>query len=141
MSHDSSSAQVGIGPTDAEIEAWAVRERHRREQWARGPTPEQTALWAIRERERRTFEQAQLSGLRGGSRARNSPLRWWLRDIQLACIGALRLAVNTSLSDAIHYLAEQGSITSDGHVSRASATRPPRAASPGPNCGSVVTRA
>jgi len=91
MSRDSSSVQVGIGPTDAEIEAWAVRERQRREQWARGPTPEQTALWAIRERERRTFEQAQLSGLRGGSLARNWPLRWWLRDIQLAGIGALRL--------------------------------------------------
>ena len=44
---------VDVGPSDAEIEAWAVRERQRREQWLSGPTPEQAAVWAARERERR----------------------------------------------------------------------------------------
>jgi hypothetical protein len=104
MSHEGSMPDLGIGPTDAEIEAWSAREHRRREQWTHGPTPEQTALWALRERERRTLAQHQLAPAPGGSLARG----WPLRELQLAAMGALGLAVNTSIRDAIEYLVQTG---------------------------------
>jgi hypothetical protein len=94
----------GIGPADGEVEAWALRERQLREQWVRGPTPEQTALWALRERERRVLEHEKLASPNRGA----MPLARALREVQLASIGALRLAVNTSIRDAVEYLVQAG---------------------------------
>jgi hypothetical protein len=122
VTDDLAVPHVGGAPTDAEIEAWAMRERHRREQWARGPTPEQTALWAIREHERRTFAQGQPAVSRGGSLVSVWPIRRTLRDIRLAGIGALRLAVNTSVRDTFDYLVRMG-LDWEDEVSRRSETR------------------
>jgi hypothetical protein len=92
-----------VGPTAAEVEAWASRERNRREQWALGPTPEQAALWAVRERERRTVSRSteNLPAPRG-------LLRRTLRDFRLAGFGALQLLINTSARDAVEYLVQAG---------------------------------
>jgi hypothetical protein len=94
-----------VGPTPAEIEAWADRERHRRQQWALGPTPEQAAVWAILERERRTFERRQA---RPPSRTPIRLIRHALRELQFAGVGALRLLVNTSAGDVVDYLVQAG---------------------------------
>ena len=99
---------AGTGPTDAEIEAWALRERRRREQWARGPTPEQSALWVLRERERRIIEHEALATPTHGAGVRWWPLERTLREVQLAGIGALRLVVNTSIGEAVEYLVQAG---------------------------------
>ena len=108
MQHERSTLETGIGPTEAEIEAWATRERQRREQWVRGPTPEQTALWAVREHERRSVQQQQLAAPRGSSGERRWLFRRSLREIQLAGMGALQLALNTSIKDAMEYLVRAG---------------------------------
>ena len=92
-----------MGPTAAEVEAWASRERRRRDQWALGPTPEQAALWAIRERERRT-STLERQDLPGPTRL----MRRTLHDVGLAGIGALRLLINTSARDAVGYLVQAG---------------------------------
>ena len=42
---------------EAEIEAWAERERQRRRAWLEGPTDEEKRAWAQRERRRRLREQ------------------------------------------------------------------------------------
>jgi hypothetical protein len=44
---------ASIGPTDAEIEAWAERVRLRRQAWVDGPTDEEKHEWQRRERMRR----------------------------------------------------------------------------------------
>lgn len=108
MAHDPSTLRPGLDPTDADVDAWAARERRRREQWAHGPTPEQAALWAVRERERRTFEQEPLSPPHAGPPARGWPLRRRVFEVRLAAMGALRLAVNMSMRDAIEYLMQVG---------------------------------
>jgi hypothetical protein len=51
-----SGAALDFEPSDAEVEAWAARERERRQAWLRGPSEAQKAVWAERERERRRVE-------------------------------------------------------------------------------------
>ena len=46
-----------LGPTDAEVEAWAQQERERREAWLHGPTSAQKSDWAVRERGRRLADR------------------------------------------------------------------------------------
>jgi hypothetical protein len=42
-----------LEPGEAEVDAWAERERRRREGWLGGPTAEERAAWIQAERERR----------------------------------------------------------------------------------------
>ena len=44
---------IMLDPTDEELDAWAERERQRRQAWLKGPTAEERAAWAQRERMRR----------------------------------------------------------------------------------------
>lgn len=74
-------------PTQAEIDAWAARERARREAWLSGPTEEERAAYARRARQRRladTFDEGEERiehGVRQGLR--------YGRDTQLAAEGAM----------------------------------------------------
>ena len=102
-------------PTDAEIEAWAERERRRRQQWAQGPTPEQAALWATLEHERR---RARRGGTRGG-------LPSMRRSLALCAAGGLRLLLTTSVHDVLEYLVEEG-LEWEEQFSRGSRYRPGR---------------
>ena len=78
-----------LAPTQAEIEAWAAREKARREAWLRGPTDEERAEYARHVRQRRladTFdigEQKLENGVRQGLR--------YGREGQLAAEGAMYL--------------------------------------------------
>ncbi len=98
MTEQSPSRYDDDFPTDADVEAWTSRERHRRQQWAQGPTPEQAALWATLERERRLAE-------RGDARRRQPRLG---RALRLCAAGALRLLLTTSVHDALEYLMLEG---------------------------------
>ena len=44
---------AGLGPSDDEVEAWAERERRRREEWVAGPTEEEKLEWSRSQRRRR----------------------------------------------------------------------------------------
>jgi hypothetical protein len=83
------SAPNLLEPSEAEVEAWAERERRRREEWLSGPTAEERAAWVQRERERR------LTGLRAGPASDATDLaRRTLRPVreaQLAAEGAVSL--------------------------------------------------
>ena len=76
-------------PTQAEIDAWAARERQRREAWLNGPSEEERAEYAQHLRHRRlasTFDQGEAriaDTVRMGVRAG--------RDTQLAAEGAVAL--------------------------------------------------
>ena len=78
-----------LAPTQAEIDAWAAREKARREAWLRGPTDEERAEYAHHVRQRRladTFdigEQKLENGVRQGLR--------YGREGQLAAEGAAYL--------------------------------------------------
>jgi hypothetical protein len=80
---------VDAAPTEAEIEAWAAREKARREAWLRGPTDEERAEYAQHVRQRRladTFdigEQKLENGVRQGLH--------YGREGQLAAEGAMYL--------------------------------------------------
>jgi hypothetical protein len=83
------SQAVLLEPSAAEVDAWAERERKRREGWLSGPTAEERAAWIQGERERR------LASLRSAPapdatglvrRAQRS-----LREAQLAAEGAMSL--------------------------------------------------
>lgn len=52
--HDDS---FDLGPTDAEMEDWAVRVRRKREAWVAGPTDEEKRRWARRESRRRQLDE------------------------------------------------------------------------------------
>jgi len=77
-----------LGLTEDELNAWAERERQRREAWLQGPTAEERAAHARQEYERRL---AELEGRDAGSpeRARGRHLR--PREARLAAEGALSL--------------------------------------------------
>ena len=76
-------------PTQAEIDAWAARERQRREAWVNGPTDEERAEYAEHLRHRRlasTFDEGEAritDTLRTGVR--------YGRESQLAAEGAMAL--------------------------------------------------
>jgi hypothetical protein len=77
-----------LEPSEAEVDAWAERERRRREGWLSGPTAEERAAWVQRERDRRlaSFEPAPAPGAGLVRRAQHS-----LREAQLAAEGAMSL--------------------------------------------------
>ncbi len=81
------------GPTQAEIDEWAERERRRREAWLNGPTPEEREAYAQRERERRQAE-ANAATARANELARRS--RRYARESQLAAEGAVSLMTRWS---------------------------------------------
>jgi len=88
-----------IGPTEKEVEAWATRERQRREQWSKGPTPEQAALWASRERDRREAEFGQSTNTGPPTAPEQSILEavGAVRNVKLAAEGAWSLLFKASL--------------------------------------------
>jgi hypothetical protein len=73
--------------SDEEIEAWAARERERRQAWLEGPTEDERAAWARSERARRRAE------LRLQARASEVARlgRHYGRKGQLAAEGALSI--------------------------------------------------
>jgi hypothetical protein len=78
-----------LEPSEAEVDAWAARERQQREGWLGGPTAEERAAWVQQERERRLASlkpepAPDATGL--GRRAQRA-----LREAQLAAEGAMRL--------------------------------------------------
>ena len=103
-----SDEQLGDGPSDVEIEAWATRERQRREQYLKGPTPEQAALWASHERERR------IAGLNAASNSVHAELapvqsiQGYMRAAQLVAEGALSLLLRLSVQDVFDHLVQAG---------------------------------
>ena len=78
-----------LEPTQAEIDAWAARERKRREAWLNGPSPDERAEYAKRLRQRRlsdAFDEGETrieEGVRLGVR--------YGRETQLAAEGALNV--------------------------------------------------
>lgn len=78
-----------LEPTEAEIDAWATRERRRREDWLKGPTEEERAEYAQSIRQRRLAEAFDESERRIGDVARKG-LRMG-RETQLAAEGAMRV--------------------------------------------------
>ena len=86
-----SAERLSIDPTDEEVEAWATRERQRREQWSKGPTPEQAALWASRERDRRIAEDEDPPEPSNHEAGRAT------RHVQLAAEGAWSLLFKASV--------------------------------------------
>ncbi len=82
---------ASLEPTQAEIDDWAARERHRREEWLKGPTDEERAAYARRIKQRRlaeTFEEGEArlaESLRMGVH--------YTRETQLAAEGAIALMI------------------------------------------------
>jgi hypothetical protein len=75
--------EFAVGPTADEINAWAERERKRRQEWMAGPTADEKLAWARREKRRR---------LRGTPRWREArvgfpPDERTLSDLELALEG------------------------------------------------------
>ena len=58
---------MALGPTDAEVEAWAERVRLRRQAWVDGPTQEERHEWAERERARRATRMEYEGEARSGN--------------------------------------------------------------------------
>jgi hypothetical protein len=84
---------MALGPTEAEIEAWAERVRLRRQAWVDGPTDEERHDWAEREQARRMarLEYEAESRSASGDRARFDPYQERLR-LQRRYIREARLA-------------------------------------------------
>lgn len=82
-------ATPALEPTEAEIDAWAERERERRQAWLAGPDDDERAGYAKRLRQRRlaeTFDEGEFrlqEGMRQGLH--------YGREMQLAAEGALTL--------------------------------------------------
>jgi hypothetical protein len=89
-SADAAMGQPGVPePTEAEIDAWAARERQRRESWLKGPTDEERAAYAESLRERRLAEAFDEGERRIGDVARMGVRMG--RETQLAAEGAVRI--------------------------------------------------
>src|SRR3954447_19729544 len=95
-------------PSDAEIEAWAARERARRQQWLSGPTPEQAAVAMSREREGAEARLARAHAKRGSALDAGRLVQHSLRTVLLATEGAMSLLANTSLRDVRERLTQAG---------------------------------
>jgi hypothetical protein len=115
---DPSTADVG--PTDAEIDAWAQQERERREAWLRGPTQAQKSDWAAREHTRRLAE----GGLKSAA-SRLAPgenpmflMQRYAREAQLAAEGAMSLVFSLSVRDVFDQLVQAGRDWEDEYTSR-----------------------
>jgi len=97
-----------LDPTDAEIEAWAERERQRRQQWLSGPTPEQAAVAAIYEHERGEPPIEQAYDTSDDDFDPSRVVQRLVRTTQLAAEGALSLLLHFSLSDVRERLVHAG---------------------------------
>jgi len=109
-----------LGPTDAEVDAWAQQERERREAWLRGPTQAQKSDWAAREHTRRQAE----TGLRSAA-ARLAPgesplflMQRYAREAQLAAEGAMSMAFSLSVRDVFDQLVQAGRDWEEEYTSR-----------------------
>jgi hypothetical protein len=85
---DSSDGDKHFAVSDADVEAWAERERKRRAQWAEGPTEEEKRAYARRERWRRgDTARSRRSDLSEGRRV----VERVQRDSALALLGVAAL--------------------------------------------------
>ncbi len=111
-----------IGPTDAEVDAWAEQERERREAWLQGPTEAQRSDWAARERTRRLAEgSGSLRGVAARLAPGESPLFFmqrYAREAQLAAEGAMSMMINVSVRDVFDQLVRAGRDWEDEYTSR-----------------------
>jgi hypothetical protein len=78
-----------LGPSEAEVDAWAERGRRRREGWLSGPTADERAAWTQRERERRLGRFAAAPG--DGVSELGRRAQGVVREAQLAAEGAVHL--------------------------------------------------
>ncbi len=108
-----SEATLGVGPTDAEIEAWATRERERREAWLNGPTQDQKDEWAARERARRGGRHLALPTPSADTRRL---AQHYMRDIQLVAEGAFSKLFNLSVRDVFDELIREGRAWEDEYT-------------------------
>jgi hypothetical protein len=110
-----------VGPTDAEIDAWAQKERERREAWLHGPTQTQKSDWAAREHARRVAEKSlQTAASRWAVPAENPfyLMQRYAREAQLACEGALSLMFSHSVRDVLDQLVQAGRDWEDEYTTR-----------------------
>ena len=108
---DSAAApDAGSSPQDidAEVEAWATRERERRQQWLRGPTLEQAAVAMLRERERRELEGGRANDTRHSDFDAARLIQRLVRTTQLAAEGAVSLLLHVSVRDVRDRLVDAG---------------------------------
>ena len=101
-------ATGSLEPSEAEIEAWAVRERERRRQWLVGPTLEQAAVAVIRERELRTPEYVRTYETWESDFDASRLLQRLLRTTQLAAEGTVSLLLHLSVRDVRKRLVQAG---------------------------------
>ena len=80
---------IMLEPSDAELDAWAERERQRRAGWLSGPTAEERAAWKQQERERRLARLTAEPAADAADLARRAQRS--LREAQLAAEGAVSL--------------------------------------------------
>ncbi len=89
-SPDATMEEAGaMEPSQAEIDAWAARERKRREEWLRGPTDEERTAYAQSLRQRRLAETFDEGERKIGDVARMGVRMG--RESQLAAEGAVRV--------------------------------------------------
>ena len=86
---DESTDSTSLGPSQAEIDAWAERERARRQAWLDGPSEEERADYASYVRRRRVAEAFDESEARIQERMRQG--LHYSREAQLAAEGAMTL--------------------------------------------------
>jgi hypothetical protein len=103
-----SNVARSLAPTDAEIEAWAARERERRQRWLSGPTPEQAAVSVSRERERAKAELGRVHSTRGSDLNAAGLLQRSVRSAQLVAEGAVSLLLHVSLREVCKRLVQSG---------------------------------
>lgn len=86
---DESTDSTSLDPSQAEIDAWADRERARRQAWLQGPSEEERADYATYVRRRRVAEAFDESEARIQERMRQG--LHYSREAQLAAEGAMTL--------------------------------------------------
>jgi hypothetical protein len=126
-----------LEPSEAEIGAWAERERKRREAWPSGPTAEEKAVWASRERDRRLAKRKG-SGVPPSLRDASRLLQRSVRQLQRAVEGAASLALNLSLRRTMDQLVRAGrEWEADVPVSRLAVGGCPRTGTELAACGTL----
>ena len=104
------------GPTPEDVEAWAERERVRRQMWTAGPTEEEKLAWACRERERRSSRSF---ADKLDSDLEDDPLAQRLRrDAELASFGALSLFMDVPFLVLSRLIRAGRSVEASGPLSR-----------------------
>jgi hypothetical protein len=119
--------EIGLEPTDAEIQRWASQEHERREAWLHGPTDAQKASWAAQERARRSAERG-LGQVRLPRPTIPTPsvetrrlAQYYIREAQLATEGAMSMFFNMSIRNVVDTLVQAGRDWEDEYTNR-----PPR---------------